>query len=201
MIDGRRWAIVGDILAELRRPAAALARYSRWSRWEEAVLSRVADPAGCQAAIAERQGAIDDDQAEADLVRGAFVAEMRRRGHTPETDAVWMPAAVAAAVVNAATGERFAVNRASNYLGNLVIPERGKATRATAADGPGRPTVRRGGDAGGNPSNARRDPGPSLVGLTLVTLVTVVFLLSLLSKKKRKTRGVYEGSTKENHRH
>src|SRR5262249_18716458 len=77
----------------------------------------------CQAVIAERQSAIDDDAGEAATVRDGFVDELRRRGHRPDFDAVWIPAAVAAAVVNAATGERYAVNRAGAVPGPPAIPE------------------------------------------------------------------------------
>src|SRR5262249_38538861 len=68
LIDANRWAIVGDVLAELQRPVGRLERYSRWSAWEQAVLSRVAEPAEAQRVIEERQEAVDGDQAEADLV-------------------------------------------------------------------------------------------------------------------------------------
>jgi hypothetical protein len=122
-IDAQRWAIIGDILAELRRKARVLERYSRWSAWEAAVLARVAEPAECQKVIAERQDAIDDDQAEAALVREGFVRELQRRGHDPEAEAIWIPSADAAAFVNAATGEQYPVRRASVYLATLTIRE------------------------------------------------------------------------------
>jgi hypothetical protein len=122
-IARHRWAVIADVLAELRRPVQPLARYSRWSAWEQAVLARVADPAAAQKAIEERQAALDDDQAEADVVRLAFVQELRRRRHVPEREAVWIPTAVAAAIVNQATGEKYPVNRAAVYLRTLSIQE------------------------------------------------------------------------------
>ena len=62
LIDGRRWEIIGDLLAELRREAPPLSNFKRWSTWEQAVLSRVENPAQCQALIAERQDAVDEDR-------------------------------------------------------------------------------------------------------------------------------------------
>jgi hypothetical protein len=128
-IDRCRWQIIGDLLAELRRPASLLSRFSRWSAWEQAVLARVTDPAGCQRVIEERQAAIDDDAGEAALVRGGFWTELCRRGHDPDTEGVLIPAADAAAIVNAATGERYPTRKASNYLGTLAIAELRKSDR------------------------------------------------------------------------
>jgi hypothetical protein len=129
-IEKNRWAIIADILAELRRPVPALTKYSRWAAWEQAVLARVKDPAAAQKAIVERQGALDDDQAEADLVRQEFVRELDRRGHKPEEEAVWIPAKPAAAIVNQALDEKYPVNRAGVYLGTLTIAELRKSNRS-----------------------------------------------------------------------
>jgi hypothetical protein len=123
LIEEERWAIVGDLLAELRRPVKKLARYSRWSAWEQAVLSHVAEPADCQKVIEERQDTIDDDKHEADIVRGVFVNELRARGHDPLQDAVWLSSVEVAGFVSLATGERTAPKRATSYLRTLSIPE------------------------------------------------------------------------------
>src|SRR5262245_40566651 len=123
LIDSRRWEIVGDCLALLRPDARPLSRYSRWGAWEAGVLSRVDDPAEAQKVIAERQADVDEDAGEAATVRDGFRAELLRRGHRPDAEAVRIPAAVAAAVVNAAMRECYPVTRASVYLGTLAIPE------------------------------------------------------------------------------
>ncbi len=128
-IRERRWAIIGDILSVLKEPADRLARHSRWGAWEEAVLARVGDPAECQKVIEERQGVVDDDSHEAEIVREALVAELRARGHCPETEAVWFPARVAAEVVNQATMEKWPTNKANTYLGLLHIPELRRSNR------------------------------------------------------------------------
>ncbi|HZY84062.1 MAG TPA: hypothetical protein VFE78_04485, partial [Gemmataceae bacterium] len=130
LIDRERWAIIGDILAELRRPAPPLAQYSRWSAWERDVLSRVDKPDVCQQLIAQRQGQIDDDQAEANLVRQQFIAELKARRHNPERSAVWIPARVAQAILNKATDSTYAINRAGVYLGTLSIPELRRSDRS-----------------------------------------------------------------------
>src|SRR5262249_24450110 len=48
-------------------------------------------PTECQKIITDRQAAVDDDQAEADLVRDFFVEELAGRGHDPERQVIWIP--------------------------------------------------------------------------------------------------------------
>jgi hypothetical protein len=122
-IDHNRWRLVGDIIAELKREAPLLKRHSRWAAWESAVLSKVGEPSDCQRVIVERQGAVDGDQEDADLVRDAFAAELIRRRHDPEREAVFIPSATAADIVNQATREKRPVNKATAYLGTLAIKE------------------------------------------------------------------------------
>jgi hypothetical protein len=130
-IDAHRWEIIADVITELRRPVPALAKFSRWSGWEAAVLSRVGDPAAAQKLIAERQESIDDDHAEADVVRDYFVRELQARRHNPDADGIFIPTRTAAIWVNGATGEKYPTNRASSYLRTLAIKE----LRKSADDG------------------------------------------------------------------
>jgi hypothetical protein len=131
-VEANRWAIIGDLLAILKRPVSTLQGYSRWASWENAVLSRVAEPGGAQKVIEERQAAVDDDQAEADLVRDAFRVALKQRSHNPDADAVLIPAAIAATIVTEATGDKRGGSWAGRYLGTLSIPELRKSDRGTA---------------------------------------------------------------------
>lgn len=131
-IDSHRMAIAGDILAILRRPAPKLDRHGRWGLWESQVLARVGDPGECQKVIEERQKECDDDQAEGNIVRQGFRAELLQRGHLPDAQIVWMPALVAAEITNVATGEKRPVGRASVYLGTLGIKELQKSDKGAA---------------------------------------------------------------------
>jgi hypothetical protein len=130
-INAKRWAIIGDIMAALKKSTPALLRHSRWGAWEDAVLAKLGDPSECQKVIAERQGQVDDEKAEATLVQEYFAAELQRRvpPHNPLTDVVWIPSAEAAVIVNAATGKNRPVNRANIYLANLGIPTLRKSDR------------------------------------------------------------------------
>jgi hypothetical protein len=131
-VDANRWAIIGDILAILKNRTRKLSRYSRWGAWEAGVLAKVPDPAECQKVIEERQSSIDDDGAEEALVREAFREELRRRGHNPDTEAVFIPSGEAARIANEALGENRATNKASTHLATLAVPELRKSWKGTA---------------------------------------------------------------------
>ena len=124
LIEGKRWEIIGDILATLRAgPVQELTTHGRWGAWERAVLSRVAEPAECQKVILERQEEADDDASEAELVRGYFVEELEDRSHDVKGDVVWIDSQTAAEWCNHALGDKRATNKATNYLRGLSIPE------------------------------------------------------------------------------
>jgi hypothetical protein len=122
-VEAHQWEIIADIITDLKRPAPALEKFSRWARWEAGVLARVSNPAAAQAVIAERQESIDDDHAESDVVRSYFVRELTERGHFPDTDGVFIDSRTAALMVNAACGEKYPTNKASSYLRTLSIKE------------------------------------------------------------------------------
>jgi hypothetical protein len=128
-IDAHRWEILGDIIAELRRPVSPLARFSRWSSWEAEVLSHVTNPAQCQTTIEERQKAIDADE-ETDLVRHAFEERLKLNKHTPATCVVWISTRQVADTIRIATGENVPINKASAFLAGLGIPELRKSDRS-----------------------------------------------------------------------
>jgi hypothetical protein len=128
-IEEHRWEIIGDALALLQTLSPPLPRYSRWGAWERAVLTRVPDPSECQKVIAERQGEVDDDRAEADIVREHFADQLRDRGHNPWTEVVWIPSAEAAAWLNTALNETIPPNRACVKLGTLGITTLRKSNR------------------------------------------------------------------------
>jgi hypothetical protein len=122
-IRERRWQIVGDILAELKKPAAKLATHSRWGSWEDAIVARLPRPAAVQRLIRERQGEMDGDDADADTIRAAFAKELSDRGHDPDRASVRIPVGVAAAVVSTALRRHFETGKATTFLKGLHIPE------------------------------------------------------------------------------
>ena len=123
LLATRRWEIIGDILAALRAPAKPLVSYTRWALWESEVLARLNDPDAVLAEVVRRREEVDDDRDESDIVRDSFVAELRRRGHDPETQVIWITSAQAHPMVTAATGRRLEVNAAGKLLRGLSISE------------------------------------------------------------------------------
>lgn len=124
-----RWAIIGDLIARLEGPAAKLGAVGRWGAWERAVMSRVADPAACQKAIAEREAEVDEDQEESDRVRAAFESVIRDAGRDPSRESLAFDSMAATAIVARAKGERMSAGSASNYLKTIMatIAELGKS--------------------------------------------------------------------------
>jgi hypothetical protein len=131
-IERHRWAIIGDIKAELERPVAALRRHSRWGAWEAEVLARVDDPSECQKVIEERQSAVDGDRAEAEVVREAFVETLVHWRHDPETAVVRITSKEVAEIVTGATNESRPVTKVTPYVRTLGIKELRKSDRSDA---------------------------------------------------------------------
>lgn len=135
MIDANRWAIIGDLIAKLKEPAAILPTHSRWGLWERQVLARLPEPERLQAIINDRRGEVDDDEDEAELVRAAIIQEFEERGvNMPDDVCVKIPAKVAHQIVCDALGEKLSVTAAGTRLKKLMgaIPE---LTRVKAARG------------------------------------------------------------------
>jgi hypothetical protein len=133
-IELHRWEIVGDVIAALSEQTGEnarlecfektrLKRFTRWAEWEKDVLACCPDAAECQRVIAERQADVDGDQDEADQVRDQFVAELRRRGHSPENDVVFIPSSTATDIYNGALGTKEHKQRAKELLTKLNIVE------------------------------------------------------------------------------
>jgi hypothetical protein len=124
LIDSQRWAIIGDIIAALKAPCPTLTKHSRWAAWDSQVMARLPEPTEVAQLLADRRHEVDEDSAEADVVREAFVVELCRRGHRPNREAIWIPSIIVAGIVNEATNElRRPTNRATAYLRTLTISE------------------------------------------------------------------------------
>jgi hypothetical protein len=129
-IEENRWAIIGDLLAVLAGPKTALSACTRWGTWEQSVLACVDEPEACQALIAERQAAIDGDQEDADLVREAFVAALKKTGHDPDNEVVFIRSKETAKIVNEAEETHRSPQRVTTYLLSLGIKELSKSDRS-----------------------------------------------------------------------
>jgi hypothetical protein len=135
LVESLRWEIIGDALAILQGNAPTLAGHSRWGAWEREVLAHVGDPAECQKVTEERQGDVDGDEAEADMVREAFRREILDRGLSAEAGCIWMPTALVAEIVNRATGDTMRPNKATAYLRTLAISQLRRSNRGDKGRG------------------------------------------------------------------
>jgi hypothetical protein len=122
-IDAHRWDIIADVQAMFNSPPGYISRPSRWGSWQRDVLSRVPDAANLQRLLAERATEVDDDEEEMALVRDAIADAIRRHGYDPAAHKIKIKAKQLAEIVNDATGEKRATNKANAYVRQLQIPE------------------------------------------------------------------------------
>lgn len=124
LIAENRWAIVGDILAELRRPLPPVRTSSRWGAWEAGVLARSTDDLeACQQVIAARQEEVDDDRTEMLLVRETVIALLKSRKVDPDRETYRLDASDIQAIMCEARGESVKKNSACKAFYRLGIPE------------------------------------------------------------------------------
>src|SRR5262249_26139637 len=109
----------------------------RWASWEQGVLARVWEPEHCQRVLQARRDESNDDTRGADVVRGGFRGELRRRGHDPDAEALFPPPRAPRDILHRASGERYATNRASNKLAQLHVPGLSKCDRGGGSGGRG----------------------------------------------------------------
>jgi len=126
-IEQHRWDIIRDAGELLQAPIAVpQLNHSRWATWESEVLARVTDQP--QSYVNEqllRQGAYDDDQATADMVRLQFLTWMRAVSlfTVRNTHRIFISADQAVTIVNEALGERLTKRAAVSRLERLGISE------------------------------------------------------------------------------
>lgn len=125
-IEANRWAILGDAIAALREGGPQPSNPPRWGAWCSAVLAcaTVNTDALCDL-IRERSLLVDEDQAEAELVREQILRSVARVFSCTlagaESHRVWLSPGSIAELVRRATGERMAKNRATRHVGSLGI--------------------------------------------------------------------------------
>jgi hypothetical protein len=131
LVDEKRWAILGDLVAELRQGRRLERVRTRWAAWEAAVLACVNDPATAQEVILKRQGEADDDRQEAELVRDEFVRVLAEAGRDADRAVVLFPSLLAAKILSTALNDNKTTNRAMTLLYELSIPEIQRSNRGS----------------------------------------------------------------------
>lgn len=117
-------AILGDLIARLRLPPGPPpAEPSRWSEWEQSVLSKVGNPAACYQAMRVRQGEANDDSETMELVREAFATALRRNGYDPDRAVLFFTSAQAVTIMGRVEVRYRGVTVGVPYLRQLGVPE------------------------------------------------------------------------------
>lgn len=125
-IEQHRRAILGDLIASLRRPTTPLKQHGRFGLWEREVLGRLPNPDRLLALIRQRSEEVDDDNEEARMIRSALLEALIKQGETdPDRAHVRFRSHQVVALVNAALNERLTTIEVGSRLRGLmgVIPE------------------------------------------------------------------------------
>lgn len=122
-IRSNRWEILADIADLLSRRPGTLKPLTRWAAWESGVLSKVDRAEECQRTIIDRQGVIDEDNSDRDLIRDYICKQISGVGGDPDTSLFQIPSALMAEWVSTATRTNYQTNRATTFVKGLSIAE------------------------------------------------------------------------------
>lgn len=129
-INTHRREILADIIGALRAPTVPLAKFTRWASWERDIVQRLPEPAEAQAVIMERQGDVDADGEEAEIIGDFFAEQLANLDYSPDSERVFIPSQTAARWYGWATGQKqVTVGAASRALKQLVTE--GRLSRLT----------------------------------------------------------------------
>ena len=104
-VDTHRQQLIGDLIGALRADPFQLEKFTRWATWEQAVLSRLPEPADAQRVIAERQAKINTDLDEGEIVEAYFANQLEMLDYDADEDQIRIPSATAALWFAKAIGE------------------------------------------------------------------------------------------------
>jgi hypothetical protein len=130
-ITDHRLAIIGDLIAELSKAPAKLAKFSRWGLWEREILARTSSPADTQKLIEDRQTEFDSENEEIEIIEEFFAKQLAALGYMPQIDKVFLPSEIVRRWYGWCTGDKKQLQAATQYLGRFV--DEGKAKHLTRA--------------------------------------------------------------------
>jgi hypothetical protein len=124
-----RQKIFGDLIGFLRQPPAALASFSRWATWEQAILSRLPEPNEAQAVILERQAVVDVEAEDSAIFEDYIEEQLRRLEYDTDTDTVHISVEVATRWFNWANHEKHRPGAVTRMMKQLIEENRTKNLR------------------------------------------------------------------------
>jgi hypothetical protein len=122
-IQKHRWEIIAEIGRILTTEAPEIEAKTRWAAWEQGVLAHVKAPAACAVEILARQGAVDEGDADRDLVAEYFEEKLGELRHDPSTCLVFIPSRTVAEWVSEALRKHHETSQATAKLKELSLPE------------------------------------------------------------------------------
>ena len=126
-IEKNRERIIADLIRCLRVNPVELQSFTRWATRERHVVARLAEPSAVQAVIRERQGDVDADAEEANIVESCFARQLRRLDYNIDTQIIFIPSETAA------DGPAGHTRKRSELL-PLVAPSNRRSVRNASGD-------------------------------------------------------------------
>lgn len=120
-IDRYRSEIIADIIGALRAEPQELVTYSRWGAWETGVLAKLPNPEEARNVIQERQGLVNVELDEAEIIEEFFAEQLDQFGYDSMAMEIRIPVSITADWIKKATGDsRMATATATRRLRQMV---------------------------------------------------------------------------------
>lgn len=127
LVKSNRMAIWQDILKLLSSPSQKMEGASRWASWEQGVLSKIPNPDTLMNVIVDRQGAADDDEEEAGLIKDVLYRKLDDVNVDADVVYLRVPKHLIAQWVCEALGKKLttigASRRVTRHIQSGYIPE------------------------------------------------------------------------------
>ena len=123
-IENNRVRIIADLIGCLKAGATEIKSFTRWATWERSVLSRLPEPSDAQTVIRERQGNVDADAEEADVLECFFAEQLRRLKYDPDAEYVFIPSEIAARWAGWAHNEKIKTVPACRVINQAITEGR-----------------------------------------------------------------------------
>ncbi|MBV8557873.1 MAG: PriCT-2 domain-containing protein [Planctomycetaceae bacterium] len=122
-IQKNRWEIIAELISILKEDRPEIEAKTRWSEWEQQVLSHVSAPTACIDEILSRQKKMDEGQADQDTVKDYFEGKLLESGYPPDESHVFITSMTVAEWVSEATRKPYESGPAQAFVKQLQIPE------------------------------------------------------------------------------
>jgi hypothetical protein len=137
-IDANRQALIADCLGFFEKPGVALGKFSRWSTWERDVLARLPEPTDTQRVILERQGEVNVEAEELEIIENFIERRLTTLNYNTATEVIHIPVEIVAEWFNSATNEKHRTQAESRQLNQAAKEAAAKGKTYRLKQGPSR---------------------------------------------------------------